>query len=168
MKSQLIGQIVVFIIAAVVLILILLFGYRAIRGLIERQEMLALAEFKSDFTSKIEEMRLRYGSVDQFVVALPAKFRELCIVDSNLTLDLSNFEKAKPGLYPIWRAKAANVFLIPGQHFWIDFLSLPDGFCCLDLFGRTLLRLEGIGKLVRVEPWNVSITPCKYKNEITS
>lgn len=153
-RAQMIGQIFVFVVAAIVFILILMYGYRAISNFLERSEQVALIDFKSDLESAVEVIKRDYGSVRKVELRLPKRYTELCIVDVDRCEAL---EQQRPLMYSLCIAGSENVFLVPKQEtpIFLEGISVPDpGFVCVPVVnGNVALRLEGLGKSALISEW---------------
>jgi len=154
-KAQMIGQIFVFVIAAIIFILILTYGYRAISNFLSRSEQVALIDFKSDLESSIEVIKRDFGSVRKLELRLPNRYTELCIVDVK---NCEALQQDKPLLYSSCIAGSENVFLSPKQEtpIFLSDISIkdPKGYVCVPVAqGTATLRLEGLGKSTQVSRW---------------
>ncbi|MBW2986520.1 hypothetical protein KY333_04075 [Candidatus Woesearchaeota archaeon] len=154
-KAQMVGQIFVFVVAAIIFILILTYGYRAISSFLDRSEQVALIDFKSDLESSTEVIKRDYGSVRKLNLRVPDKYQELCIVDVN---NCDGLEASRPLLYSACLAGSENVFLVPKQEMpiFLKDITIKDsrGFVCVPIAGgNTVLRLEGLGKSTQISEW---------------
>jgi len=155
-RAQMIGQIFVFVVAALIFILILTYGYRAISNFLARSEQVALIDFKADLESSVEVIKRDYGSVRKVELRLPKRYTELCIVDVNKCEALA---KSRPLMYSLCLAGSENVFLVPKQEtpIFLPDISVPEpGYVCVPVAsGNVVLRLEGLGKSTLVSEWPV-------------
>jgi len=152
-KGQLITQVFIYVVAAVVFLSILLFGYSAITNLLQSQDLILLADFKSDLESDVEKLIVRRGSVEINEYRLPLEFHTLCIADTS-GKGAGFFEMEYPQFARAWRSNTENVFLQPKQNlpFFIPHVEIEQGFFCMDIKGTFKLRLEGGGRTVKVAP----------------
>jgi hypothetical protein len=90
-----VGQVFVFIIAAVTFALIMIFGYKAITGFLNSGEDVAFVQFKTKLESSIKRLYTEYGSVRLQDYNLPAKYNQICFVDLDKPFDekLCNFDQ---------------------------------------------------------------------------
>ena len=166
-KSQIVGQIFIFILATVVFVLIVMYGYRAISSLMVKGEQASLVKFQNELTTAVSSIALDYGSVRCLELSVPKKYREFCFVDKNTVKYDSQYNCAiRPR--PPWcelSEKSAfiadsiasgapqNAFFIPPSELSI---TLPNahvnleenqyGFFCTNVAGGKIkLRLEGQG-----------------------
>ncbi len=153
-KAQMIGQIFVFVVAAIIFILILTYGYKAISNFLARSEQVALIDFKADLESSVEVIKRDYGSVRKVELRLPKRYTEVCIVDVKRCESL---EQARPLMYSLCIAGSENVFLVPKQEtpIFLADISVPDpGYVCVPVAnGNIALRLEGLGKSTEISEW---------------
>jgi len=161
-SAQTIGQVFVFILAGLIFILIITYGYNAVKNFMARSEEVALVDFRNDFESAVEKIKYDYGSVRRVEFRLPAKFSGVCVLDinncpssaSSPELVLHNKKLSFEWMSVACRAGSANVFTVPRS---VD-LFLPDvvvdGFVCVPVVdGKVILRFEGLGKKARVSSW---------------
>lgn len=155
-KAQVIGQALMFVLAGLIFVLILVYGYRAVTNLTERGEQVELLNFKGQLQSAIETVKRDYGAVQRVDLRVPQA--DLLCFASAQPENTYNFETAYPLLYESWRTGTENVFLLPKQ---ATPILVPDlvvdneqGWFCLENPGRHVsLRVEGTGKNARVREW---------------
>lgn len=150
-----IGQVFIFVIAAIIFILILTYGYKAISNFLARSEQVALIDFKSGLESSIEVIKRDYGSVRKLDLSLPKRYTELCIVDVN---NCEPLQQSRPLLYSTCLAGSENVILVPKQEtpIFLPDISIKDprGYVCVPVAqGTATLRLEGLGKSTQISRW---------------
>jgi hypothetical protein len=152
-KGQFITQVFIYIVSAAVFITILLFGYQAITGLLESQDTILMVDFKSNLESKVEKLQVRRGSVEIVEFALPRTFHRLCIADSAGN-GAGLFEDTHPQFARAWQTNTENVFLVPKQDvaIYVPNINIDGGFFCADIEGTFSLRMEGVGRAVKVSP----------------
>lgn len=155
-KSQIMGQVFIFILAAAIFILILTYGYRAISGFGKRSEQVALVEFQTELEGAVKSIGLDYGSVKKVDLTLPAKYTEICFVDLDKEPS-PEFESMHPRMYESWLGGTQNVFLTPMEDTPInagDIYVGEKGFLCLPIAGgKITLRLEGLGDRAGITQW---------------
>jgi hypothetical protein len=119
-KSEVHTQIFVYLIAMVVISLVLLYGYNAIKGFMLRSDEVNLVQFKTDFINAIDAQSHEYQSVIRKTLFLPPGYTTLMIIDSELwtsvngAASLKNFMKdGYPLVLDSWISGVdKNVFLI--------------------------------------------------------
>ena len=150
-KSQ-VGQIFVYLISTLVVILVLYYGYIAIKGIGKKQEQLSLVKFQRALEDTIVYTSSDYGTVRIETFNVPVQFTEVCFVDKN-KITTANTTGISPETYPLIYNSVAdrassNVFPLPdGAPFYIDKLWVPDeGFKCFNVTaGNINVRIEGFG-----------------------
>ena len=156
-KGQMIGQIFVFILAMVILVLIVFFGFKAMAGFQNTGEEVGLVKFETELKSSIKTISLDYGSMRKKIISLPSNYKKLCFID------LSQREKAIAALgqYPIIRnaledGSDQNIFLDPMAKIEIEVGKITlktkkdnkygtPVLCVPIQKGKVELRLEGLG-----------------------
>lgn len=76
-----IGQVFVYITAAITFALIMIFGYKAVQDFLQSGEQVAFVQFKTSLESSIKKIYTEYGSVRVERFTLPAEFSQICFVD---------------------------------------------------------------------------------------
>src|SRR3989344_8658102 len=76
-----VGQVFIFIIAAITFALILIFGYKAITGFIQSGEEVAFVQFKTGLESSVKKIYTEFGSVRRESFTLPSQYKQVCFVD---------------------------------------------------------------------------------------
>lgn len=166
-RAQTIGQVFIFIIAAVVFILILLYGYKSVMNFVQRGEEVQLIDLKNELESAITVIKQDYGSVQKLVIKVPTKTEELCFVTSN-SVDAraglgERLRQDQPMFYTAWAAGNENIFLVPRQPtkiFIADIIVDPEGngYACIPVTGgRVALRIEGTGNKALISEWPVEM-----------
>jgi hypothetical protein len=158
--AQIIGQVFVFILAGLVFVLILAYGYRAVTHFLERGEEVQLLDFRNALDSTITTIKRDYGSVQRVDLRVPAKTEEVCFVSTSpedITSDQQqDLQQQHPLLFSAWSTGSENVFLIPRQPtpLLITDLLVDTGYVCVPaVSGRVSLRVEGTGSKARLSPW---------------
>ncbi len=156
-KGQIIGEVMIFIIAAVVFLLIIGYGYRAINSLMDKQQQASLIEVKTSTSSVIDRMKQNYGSVDKFSMTAPSSVKEICFVsskDSAFTVDTKALESYRPQIFREWSTGAKNLFLSPIESYNMPNVRVESGFCCVKS-SKVSWRVEGKGTYVSLRPWDL-------------
>ncbi len=164
-RAQMIGQVFIFILAGLLFVLILGYGYRAITNFIARGEEVQLLDFRNELESMITTIKHDYGSVQRVELRVSSKTEEVCLVTSLATykpedVKISGWEKpfkdAHPLLYNAWSTGTENVFLIPRQPtpLLMQDVLVETGYVCVPVVGgRVSLRVEGTGNKAKISPW---------------
>lgn len=163
-RSQLIGQVFLFILAGLVFVLILMYGYSAITKLIETKRNIDLIEFKTSLEQSITGIRTSTGSVRKATFSLPSEYKEFCAVDPFMTaIHSQEFKKKHPLFFNIWKSDSSiTIYVTPLLE---TPLNLPDitvkgplhdepGFLCLPISnGKFSLKLQGTGTTAQISTW---------------
>ena len=166
-NAQILGQVFVFILAGLVFILIITYGYKAVRYFIERQEQVVLVDFRTDLEIAVQGVKRDYGTVRKLELKLPSKYEGVCFFDYLSQVCNPKLPSVTPKLtlpsHTIevkWaedacKLRSGNIFIVPRS---LD-LDLPDiqvdtGYVCIPNTGGITIRLEGTGKKAKVSPWS--------------
>ncbi len=163
-KAQIIGQVFVFILAGLIFVLILTYGYTAITKLIDTKKTVDIIEFKTSIEQKTEAIRTSTGSVHKAIFSLPLEYTELCAVDPHMTQTHSNAFKIKhPLFYNAWHSDPAlTIFTKPLLETPLNIKDIAvngplfdePGFLCLPITnGRIILKLTGQGLTTKISAW---------------
>ncbi len=117
-----VGQVFIFIVAALTFALILIFGYRAITGFLQSGEDVAFVQFKTGLESSVKKIYTEFGSVRVERYSTPLTYNQVCFVDMDkpYDLELCSFDQVACS---IWKGTSdagkgyegvdENVFLTP-------------------------------------------------------
>jgi len=121
-KGQIIGQVFIFILAGLVFVLIVGYGYKAVQFFLERQEQVVLLDFQSELEIAIEGVKRDYTTVRKLQLILPNKYQGVCFFDYtkpvcdpntvtvNPKLDLPGQEIGVKWAEDACKVKSSNVF----------------------------------------------------------
>jgi hypothetical protein len=161
-RAQMLGQVFIFIIAGLVFVLIIGYGFRAITNFLERGEEVQLLDFRNELDASIKTIKRDYGSVQRVDLRVPTRTERVCFVSTE-TGDLtatqaSQFKAELPLMYSAWSTGSENVFLVPKQPtpVLVQDLIVEDamGYLCIAVVDdRIALRLEGTGNKARIRQW---------------
>ena len=159
-KSQLYGQIFIYALTLILISVILIYGYTAIRNFKQKTDDIVAVKFQRDFVSAIESITNDYGSVSKKEFQLSAEISKVCFVES-----FEAFDKNKPlssqNLDSIIRNSISdtnkNVFLTEKSlksSFFAGKISVDKDVLCINPRNNNLaLRLEGKGDHVVLSEW---------------
>ena len=82
-----VGQVFIFIVAALTFSLILIFGYRAITGFLKSGEDVAFVQFKTGLESDVKRIYTEFGSVRVEAYTTPLHYSQICFVDMDQPYD---------------------------------------------------------------------------------
>ncbi len=155
-KAQISSQVFVYILAAVIVGIILMVGYKAISTIIGFTSKVPVEDFIMDFDSSIHRVSRSYGSVKKFEFTLPEKFDEVCFIDS-MNKD-NKFEISPDSAENEWIRDIItdnvkeNVFLLKQgaikneKKIYVDDLDVASDYLCIKNQGLMELWLEGTGR----------------------
>ena len=180
-KSQLYGQIFIYILTIVVISLILLYGYNAVRNFNDHAEQVSCLKFRNDLKNSIDGLIGDFGTVKRKDLEVCKGYAQVCFVETFRKIDDRSYPKAEnlngnildPAEFdPIIKDSIStstdkNVFLIAKNSkdsFYAGNISVvparilnPDvkaDVLCLDVANsRISLKLEGKGDHVDLGAW---------------
>ena len=156
-NAQIIGQVAMFILAGIIFVLIITYGYKAITQFLGKSEEVSLATFQNDLLTATETIKRDYGSVSKLELTLPAKYTMFCIADSDTNAPNAEFKTKYPRLYDSWKTGSQNIFLIPPptatMRKQIEDITIPNSYFCIKNTGKINLRLEGMGDKTQLTLW---------------
>jgi len=156
-KSQMIGQVFIYVVTIVIVGLILLFGYNAIVTVKGKSDEIILSKFKSDVANAVEITSSDFGTVKIKSFELPARYALACFVknydgfpdpDTNPSTLFNN--------YPIMKDSVKdkvdkNLFLIEDSveaSFFVGDIDVDDTYgvlCFSAVNNRIRVKIEGKG-----------------------
>jgi len=158
-RGQAHSQVFVYILTVIITGAILIFGYNAVKDLMERSEQVEMANFKTAIKSDFETMSSDYGSVKTKTYNVPSSVKEICFYQKG---DDPEFHAMPEDLNPLIadsvRDTDNNFFLVFGDES-IDAMNLGKvviseedemTVCMKPTGGRIKLALEGLGDGVSV------------------
>src|SRR3989338_11271953 len=100
-----VGEVFIFIIAAITFALIMIFGYKAISGFISSGEDVAFVQFKTDLESSIKKIYTEYGAVRVEEFHTPLTYTQICFVNMDFTdeTEMENLKELSPAAYDAWK-----------------------------------------------------------------
>lgn len=156
-----VGQVFIFIIAAITFALILIFGYRAISGFLKSGEDVAFVQFKTGLESDVKKIYTEFGSVRVERYSTPVTYNQICFADLDKPYDpeLCQFDQVACS---VWEETSdagkgydgadENVFLTPPAPVKIKIykISIEDknkkNFLCIPIKqGAFSMVMEGRG-----------------------
>jgi hypothetical protein len=171
-KGQILGQVFIYVLAAVVFSLILLFGYRAVTNLTQRSEEVMLMELRHEVQTAVNSIASN-PDVKKKSLQVPAKYKTVCflgnITQCGATYDDTclckgaapctgaNESDRNALICEAWKSgQKQNVFLWPMAdiEIYVADIVLEDCYLCVaPVDGRIQLRLEGTGSATRIQQW---------------
>ena len=153
-KSQ-IGQVFIYLISTLVIVLVLYFGYSAISSIGKKQQELSFIKFQTSLKDMVSYTSSDYGTVRVEDFYVPSSFTEVCFVDPDIitTRDSSAINLS----YPIIKDSVesgvlADVFTLPGgAPFYIEKINVTRDFLCFPVMnGKVRIRIEGKGDSAQI------------------
>ena len=134
-KALAIGQVFIFIVAAITFALIMIFGYKAISGFISSGEDVAFVQFKTSLETSVKKIYTEFGAVRVEQFQAPTKYTQICFVNMDFQGEMEGLkefsltaydtydtaksdynrkdELNRPDLSSAYAASDQNVFLKP-------------------------------------------------------
>lgn len=157
-KALGVGQVFIFIVAAITFALIMIFGYKAISEFISKGENVQFYQFKTSIENEFQRIYTEYGSVRVETFSLPGTYKQICFVDvDDSAASLEGLCAKDQVACSVWAdarerggyaAADENVFLTPTAPTKIKVrpLSTDNGFLCVNVVGgKFQLVIEGRG-----------------------
>ena len=165
-KAAGVGQVFMFIIAALTFALILIFGYKAVGTFLSRGEQVEFISFKNDLENSIKRIYTDFGTVRIEEFYPPAKYEQVCLVDMDYhasDAEMQQLCQQDQAACAVWASAQAalisgsqgyesvdeNVFLRPvaGVSMKVFHIKFGNGgFLCQPIRnGKFSLQLEGKG-----------------------
>ncbi len=163
-KSQVAAHALMYILTAVLVVVILVYGYNAVVGFRNSAEQLRMVKFRNDVANAVKNIYFESGTVQIQEISVPAKFDEVCFLE---TQDLKN-----PPNYGTLSIDALmddaitdfanhkskqNIFLRDGTGIMKDTFHIEekisvenDLICIRTQNGAIKIRLEGKGNHARI------------------
>jgi hypothetical protein len=159
-KAQIIGQVFIYILAGLVFVLIISYGYRAVQYFLERQGQVVMIDFRTDLETAVENVKRDFGTVRKVTLKLPSQYFGVCFLDSvtcasgTPELVLPNQKISVPWAQDACVVKSANVFVVPRiLDLYLPDLQVANGSVCIPNLNGVTVRLEGTGKKAKVSQW---------------
>lgn len=155
-KGQISSQIFVYILAAIIVGIILLVGYKAISTITGITSKVPIDDFILDLDNNIHKVSRSYGSVKKFEFTLPEKFDQICFIDS--MNEQEKFEININVANNVWIQDIIadnvreNVFLLKEgiikntEKIYVENLDVAVDYLCIPNQGVNELWFEGLGK----------------------
>ncbi|MBT4935375.1 hypothetical protein HOL21_04430 [Candidatus Woesearchaeota archaeon] len=125
-RGMAIGQVFIFIVAAITFALIMIFGYKAVTDFLDTGERVEFVQFKTDLEQSIKRIYTEYGAIRIDTFHTPLQYTQICFVNMEYDEDDLNSEMARlctkdPIACDAWEGYTntvfddveANVFLTP-------------------------------------------------------
>ncbi len=174
-KAQVAGQIFIYIIAIVVVGLIVVYGYSAIKDFRKKGEEVEHITLKTNMQNAFKSIISDYGSIKRPDFDIPGKYTMVCFVDTanKAAADSSDLCRQDGGDDPLfepvvcsgWKIGKDNVYLVPdGSESWdvgkIIFSSdnnpfAGQHFMCFDVVNNKIkIQLKSLGDKVEISKYD--------------
>ncbi len=165
-KSQIAGQIFIWILAIFILAIIVFYGYKAISSFMQKGEEVSFIQFKNTLESEVTRLSTQLGDVVVFnernPLNVPGKYKTVCFVSGgadDLDIPIGLSESLKKTINASIESDiittTENVFLEPlsPNPIYVGNIEIVDGdILCMDVVnGRIDIRLTGRGGATRIE-----------------
>jgi len=160
-KAEMIGQVFIFIIAGLIFVLIISYGYKAVSYFLERQQEVVMVDIKTDLDVAVEGIKRSQGSVRKLVLKLPGEYKAICFFDYETCNSLTDANLSEPNqdtkiLWGIEACKAGseNVFTVPRTPgISMTEITVEGGYTCIPNNNGVVLKLEGTGRKAKISAW---------------
>lgn len=164
MKSgQIFSTIFIYVIALIVMAMIFVYGYSAVKSVMGKGEQVLFIQMKTDIVAAIEDVSSDMGRVDKKEIQIPGTYNVVYFIDlayldtDKSSADLCNRESINDDYNPVvcdaWtdsnsEAEFPNLFLVHGtsvESFYIGDIQIVEGYKKFRApRGKITLRLEGV------------------------
>ena len=149
-RGQIQNRIFLFAVSLIILAVIVIWGYKAISGLQEKQNQAALIKFKTQLDADIDAAANDFGSVRSNKYFLPTNFDEMCLVDTTRVKadNILNHPVVKDN---VESDADANMFLLGKNKLEVfnvgnlGLFNYPHYWCVKTKVGKIELTYEGKG-----------------------
>ncbi len=153
-KSQIQGEVIIYILAVIIASFILIYGYGAIKNLVSTQEDILIVTFKEDVRSEVTKKSYEFKNINLIKYQVPQNFDEVCVVDlkrfqdsyvlASLSSNTLIHDSVKDGV-------KRNIFLVDDgvmrDGFYAGNLAPLNGYECIQVYsGEISLKYEALGK----------------------
>ncbi|MBW2993066.1 hypothetical protein KY317_00655 [Candidatus Woesearchaeota archaeon] len=157
-KSQIAGEIFIWILALFILAVIVFYGYKAISGFMQRGEEVSFIQFKNNLESEITVLSTQLNDVVVFnernPLRIPSKYKEVCFVSENAVEGETENRIIKEAIKAGIHKTTENVFLEPpaANPVYVGKIEMDNGILCVPVVkGRIDIRLTGRGGATLIE-----------------
>ena len=161
-KAQTVSEIFVIIVAAIVLIMIILWGSKAIQSFTERTDDAKLVNFINSLKNNVEKVAYQRGTAKKVDIQAPSGFTKVCFTEKGKVNNPATYPRPQ-GTPQIVIDRALkldqNVFFIPPSEISVTIKNMivQKGILCLNVIdGNILFRAEGTGRNVCVSSWDAN------------
>ena len=155
-RGQIQNRVFIFAASLIILAVIVIWGYKSISGLQEKQDQATLLKFKAQLEADIESAANDFGSKRTELYFLPQGFDEICLVDS-ARIDAADIVNRPVVKDSVESGAKANLFLLGKNEFEafdvgnLGMAEFPHYWCVETKVGKIELTYEGKGGEAMVE-----------------
>ncbi len=159
-KGEIPTQLFIYVMALIIAGLILVFGFSAIKGFMDKGKEIESITMQKTLEREIKLMETRYGSVKLLPLDVPANIQEICFTDPSASPNNQNLKNNYAIIAKKLESETSesrikdNVFMFPGGKSWNAgkiMIDTPDQFQCFNSrSGKITLKLEGAGNKVKI------------------
>ncbi len=116
-KAEVASQIFVYIIALMVVGMVIVFGYKAIKNFASRSDEVALIKFKTEVENEFKTVSSNFNTIKAENFDVPSGYEEVCIVDLDAPTSGNGFDPSEFAYNPILYdgvQEKKNLFLVKG------------------------------------------------------
>lgn len=160
-KAEMIGQVFIFILAGLIFVLIITYGYKAVSYFLERQQEVLMVDIKTDLDTAVEGIKRSQGSVRKLVLKLPGEYKAICFFDFETCGELTdaNLSDLNQNTKVLWgidacKSGSENVFTVPRTPgVSMTEITVDGGYVCVPNNNGVTLKLEGTGRKAKISAW---------------
>lgn len=152
MRHGEVQQVFIYLMVIIVVGAIMLIGYNAIYGLIDKKCDVELATFRSDLRSDLQR-NSNFGSSQSRTYNAPCDYVKICFVEQEIIRNGLGVSAGElyPAIYQeVSEETGRNIFLIKDGvaediNFAFEGLAVPNGYVCISVKGGSFeIRMKGI------------------------
>lgn len=170
-RGQIQNRIFLFAAALIILAVIVIWGYKAISSMQEKQNQAALIKFKTQLAADVESAANDFGSRRSERYFLPTNFDEMCLVDTT-RVDANDILNHPVVMDNVDNGAKANLFFLGKNEFEafdvgnLGLAGFPHYWCVETKIGKIELTYEGKGGEAMVK-MPVSERSCQHAQDET-
>jgi hypothetical protein len=170
-RSQVMGQVFVYIFASFIFVIVLIYGYRGISKFQESSDYVAMVELKTRLRSTVNSIASS-NSIERIDVPVPSTVNKICLVDLRKNPTIASpipgvcwdsHTDFNPRICNSWTDNVSkNVFFLPRANLQVqvgditifDDSGTETGSICFNVSQKVIyLELEGMGDSTGVKRW---------------
>lgn len=165
-KSQIFGQIFIYILAIIIFSLILLYGYKTVKSFGKKADDVTMIQLITELKTSVKKVKGDYGTIRKKELSIPGVYSYVCFLDldysgqaSSNDICMSGTLDYHPAVCNSWQDQAqSNMFLITSKEeivaHYVAGIEIDSKYDCMEVKqGKIVLRLEGLGNAVKLSEW---------------